>query len=70
MYNMKKINFNIEDGLYKNFKKYCVDVGESMTDVLIDFIESEVRTWIKIPEQWEETKKLLKKEKGEENNGT
>ena len=42
MYDMTKINFNMENELFKKFKKYCVDVGKSMTDVLVEQIKEVV----------------------------
>lgn len=37
---MKKIVFNINDKLYKEFKKYCIDVEMTMTDFLINCIKN------------------------------
>ena len=36
---MTKINFNVENELFKKFKKYCVDVGKGMTEVLVEQIK-------------------------------
>lgn len=36
---MKKIVFNINEPLYKEFKKYCIDAETTMTDFLINCIK-------------------------------
>lgn len=42
MYNMKKINFNLDDELYRDFKKYCIDISETMTNILVKLIKEEI----------------------------
>jgi hypothetical protein len=39
---MKKINFNLDDLTYKNFKKYCVDQDKTMTTILIELINEKI----------------------------
>jgi len=36
---MKKIVFNIDENLFKNFKKYCIDEEITMTDFFITTIK-------------------------------
>lgn len=40
---MAKINFNLNEKLYRNFKKYSVDQKESMTKILIRLIKEELK---------------------------
>lgn len=39
---MKKINFNLNEDLYKKFKKYCVDKDKTMTTMFIELINKEL----------------------------
>lgn len=40
---MKKINFNLNEDLFKKFKKHCVDIDKTMTDVFIELIKKELK---------------------------
>lgn len=40
---MKKISFNIDEDLFKNFKKYCIDQEMTMTNFLISMIKDAVK---------------------------
>jgi len=39
----RKINFLIDDILYKKFKKYCIDNDDTMTNILIQFIKEKIK---------------------------
>jgi len=39
-----KINFNLNDELYKNFKKHCIDCNCTMTFKIIELIEKELKS--------------------------
>ena len=38
-----KMNFTLDQTLYKKFKKHCVDIGESMAALLRQLIETRLR---------------------------
>jgi len=40
-------NFYIEDNLWKEFRKYCLDKNKSATDIIVNFIKNEVKKYEK-----------------------
>lgn len=42
---MKKINFNLPNELFENFKKHCIDCNNcTMTSKIIELIENELKS--------------------------
>lgn len=36
---MARLNINVDDELYKKFKKTCIDANSNMTEVITDFMK-------------------------------
>jgi len=41
---MKRITFEVNDELFKKFKKYCIDENSSMKAKIIELIEKELKS--------------------------